>query len=126
MDTVQLKTHAHGRKQSTVAFVRALVNAEAMTAQMTAERARCCWPVPSGYAAALSSLAMNSRRRHLDRSPWTGEPYHNDSMRCGRLAAQPKSSSIITIDAAGKKPGLDAWRSRMRFRKTRRAATTLR
>jgi hypothetical protein len=122
MDTVQLKTHADGRKQSTVAFVRALVNAEAMTARsssgrrfsgswpvspsnakglwrstarfMTAECARCCRPVPSGYAAALSSLAMNSRRRHLDRSPSTSEPYHNDSMRCGRLSAQPKSSSI--------------------------------
>jgi hypothetical protein len=28
---------------------------------------------------------------------------------------QPKSSSIITIEAVGKKPGRDAWRSRMRF-----------
>jgi len=89
MDTAQLKTHARRRKQSTVAFVRALVNAEAMTAND--RRVRSMLPaVPSGHAAALSNLEMNSRRRHPDRSPWTSEPYHNDSMRCGRLAAQPK------------------------------------
>src|SRR5258708_1018069 len=54
----------------------------------------------------------------------SAESAESDLKVCYGYDAQPKSSSIITIDAAGKKPGRDAWRSRMRFWKTGRAATT--